>query len=67
MVRTVTYAREMRAMLGVCVFGVSVAAADPAPDVNLLNAAPAVVAVSLTVENKTILPAHLVDGKRDTA
>ncbi len=57
----------MRAALAWVVVGTSVAAADPAPEVNLLNAAPAIVAVSSTVDNKTILPAHLVDGKLDTA
>ena len=39
----------------------------PVPAVNLLTAVPTVVAVSSTVENPGILPAHLVDGKLDTA
>jgi hypothetical protein len=36
-------------------------------DVNLLVSAPTTVAVSSTVDNAKIVPAHLVDGKLDTA
>jgi hypothetical protein len=38
-----------------------------AGSVNLLTTVPTTVAVSSTVENPSILPAHLVDGKLDTA
>lgn len=41
-------------------------APPPAP-VNLMSAVPTVVAVSSTVANRTILPAHLVDGDLGTA
>jgi len=40
------------------------AAADP---VDLLHAVPATIAVSSTVDNAKILPAHLVDGNLETA
>ncbi len=43
------------------------AAADTPKPVNLLSAVPTVVAVSSTVDNRAILPEHLVDGKLDTA
>jgi hypothetical protein len=43
------------------------AAADTPKPVNLLSAVPAVVAVSSTVDNRAILPEHLVDGKLETA
>lgn len=44
------------------------AAAEPAPpQLELLHAAPATVAVSSTVANARILPAHLVDGDPATA
>jgi hypothetical protein len=43
------------------------AAADTQASVNLFTTVPTAVAVSSTVESNTILPAHLVDGKLDTA
>jgi hypothetical protein len=57
----------MRLILAMIAASSAVAAADPAPEVNLLSAVPSTVAVSSTVDNKTILPAHLVDGKLETA
>ena len=44
----------------------AVPAARPRP-VNLLTAAPVIVAVSSTVANRAIVPAHLVDGDLGTA
>jgi hypothetical protein len=41
-------------------------AETPAP-VNLVISVPTIVAVSSTVDNRAILPEHLVDGKLDTA
>ena len=46
---------------------VSPATADTPKAVNLLSTVPTVVAVSSTVDNRAILPEHLVDGKLDTA
>ena len=60
----------MRWNLGVAVAIAALAspvAADPPPAVNLLTSAPSTVAVSSTVANAAILPAHLVDGDLATA
>lgn len=54
----------MRMVVLAVVCGARVAAADP---VDLLHAVPATVAVSSTVDNAKILPAHLVDGNLETA
>src|SRR3954470_3744232 len=52
--------RALLSLLALC----GTAAADP---INLIGNVPAIVAVSSTVDNRTILPDHLVDGKLDTA
>ena len=57
----------MQRALAVIVAMAGTAAADAPKEVNLLTSVPTTVAVSSTVANKTILPAHLVDGKLDTA
>jgi hypothetical protein len=43
------------------------AQAENAPLVNLLTAAPTTIAVSSTVDNLAIKPAHIADGRLDTA
>src|SRR4051812_28926948 len=54
----------MRAASLILLACASVAHAD---DVNLVVSVPTTIAVSSTVDNRTILPDHLVDGKLDTA
>lgn len=54
----------MRMVVLAVLCGLRLAAADP---VDLLHAVPATVAVSSTVDNAKILPAHLVDGNLETA
>ena len=46
---------------------VPAAGAEEAPLVNLLTGGPATIAVSSTVNNATIRPEHIADGKLDTA
>ena len=46
---------------------ISPARADDAPLVNLLTSAPSTIAVSSTVDNVTIRPEHIADGKLGTA
>ena len=58
--------RTAMALLVVPMLWRGAAAETPAP-VNLVVSVPTIVAVSSTVDNRTILPEHLVDGKLDTA
>jgi hypothetical protein len=61
----------MRTALAVLVVSLSwrgaLADTPPAAPVNLVVSVPTIVAVSSTVDNRSILPEHLVDGKLDTA
>ena len=51
----------------VSLVGARRAGAEDAPLVNLLTSGPATIAVSSTVDNATIRPEHIADGKLDTA
>jgi len=51
----------------VVLLGIGLANVAAAESVELLSSVPSAVAVSSTVDNASILPAHLVDGKLDTA